>query len=124
MSISGMFKLRATFNHSSTINTGHYWAFIRDTDNSSWLMCNDTSAAKASVKDLSNDSLYILNDSLYILIYSNVWFIPLQLDCVKFVASFLQWDLTSWSLLLECDDPTYNPSPVGGSSLLTSTHRY
>ena len=32
-----MFKLRATINHSGTINAGHYRAFISDSDNSSWL---------------------------------------------------------------------------------------
>ena len=49
-------KLRATINHSSTLND---WALIRDEGNNNWLKCNNTSITKASFKDLSNNSSYI-----------------------------------------------------------------
>ena len=35
------YSLIATINHSSTLNMGHYWAFIKDLHSSSWYSCND-----------------------------------------------------------------------------------
>ena len=52
------FKLKATINHSGTLNAGHYWAFVKASDNS-WLKCNDISVTKAAFKDLTNNSSYI-----------------------------------------------------------------
>lgn len=48
------FKLTATINHSGTNNAGHYCGFIRKINKKSWLNCNDTSASKALLEDLSN----------------------------------------------------------------------
>lgn len=48
------FKLTATINHSGIINAGHYCGFIRKINKKSWLNCNDTSASKVLLEDLSN----------------------------------------------------------------------
>ena len=58
MSVTRKFKLRASINHSGTINAGHYWTFIKK-NNSTWLKCNDSSVTKASFKDLSNNTSYL-----------------------------------------------------------------
>lgn len=58
LSVNRKFNLKATINHSGTINAGHYWAFIKGSDGN-WLKCNDTSVVKASFKDLSNHSSYL-----------------------------------------------------------------
>lgn len=42
VSILRTFKLWASTS-LGTINAGHYWEFIRDTGNSSWLKCDDNS---------------------------------------------------------------------------------
>ena len=59
LSVSRKFKLKATINHSGTINAGHYWAFIKKSNNDHWLKCNDTSITKATFKEISNNSSYI-----------------------------------------------------------------
>ena len=59
LSVSRKFNLKATINHSGTINAGHYWAFIKNSKSNQWLKCNDTTITKATFKDLSNNSSYI-----------------------------------------------------------------
>lgn len=56
--VTRKFKLRATINHSGTLNAGHYWAYIRE-NNDSWLKCNDTSVSKVQFNELSNNSSYV-----------------------------------------------------------------
>ena len=73
------------FNFSCS--PAHYWARIRETDNSSPLKSNDTSVYKASIKDLRKEPSYIF-------IYCNVSFISIPFDLVKFVSFFLQEGLT------------------------------
>ena len=65
LSVSRNFQLKATINHSGTINAGHYWAYIKEQNSGQWLKCNDTSIAKVKFKELSNNSSYIF-------IYSSV----------------------------------------------------
>ena len=60
VTLNKSFKLRATINHSGTLNAGHYWAFIKDRSTDSWLKCTDQSVLKVSFSDLSNDTSYIL----------------------------------------------------------------
>ena len=36
------FTLKATNKDSGTMQAGHYWAHIKNEDNSGWLKCNDT----------------------------------------------------------------------------------
>ena len=57
VTVNRKFTLKATINHSGTIDAGHYWTFIQVSDGN-WLKCNDTTP-KASFKDLSNHSSYL-----------------------------------------------------------------
>ena len=50
------FTLKATSNHSGTIQAGHYWAHIKNEDNSGWLKCNDTSVIATPFSGLSSFS--------------------------------------------------------------------
>ena len=54
------FTLKATINHSGTLQAGHYWAHIKDEDNRGWLKCNDTSVIATPFSGLSNTSSYVL----------------------------------------------------------------
>ena len=54
------FTLKATINHSGTMQAGHYWAHIKDEDNCGWLKCNDTSVIATLFSGLSNTSSYVL----------------------------------------------------------------
>ena len=56
--VTRSFKLKATINHSGTLNAGHYWAYVRE-ENNCWLKCNDTSVSKVQFKELSNNSSYL-----------------------------------------------------------------
>ena len=47
------FTLKATINHSGTLQAGHYWAHVKDEDNSGWLKCNDTSVIATPSSGLS-----------------------------------------------------------------------
>ena len=60
ITINKAFKLKATINHSGTLDAGHYWAFIKDHITNSWLKCNDQSVLKVNFSALSNDTSYIL----------------------------------------------------------------
>ena len=59
LSVSRRFKLKASINHSGTINAGHYWTFIKKTNNGPWLKCNDTVISNARFKELSNNTSYL-----------------------------------------------------------------
>ena len=50
------FTLKATINHSGTMQAGHYWAHIKNEDNSGWLKCNDTSVIATLINGLSSTS--------------------------------------------------------------------
>ena len=60
ITINKAFKLKATINHSGTLDAGHYWAFIKDHITNSWLKCNDQSVLRVNFSALSNDTSYIL----------------------------------------------------------------
>ena len=53
------FNLKATINHSGTLQAGHYWAHIKDGDNRGWLKCNDTSVTATPFNGWSNTSSYV-----------------------------------------------------------------
>ena len=53
------FTLKATINHSGTLQAGHYWAHIKYEDNGSWLKCHDTSVIAKPFSGLSNTSSYV-----------------------------------------------------------------
>ena len=54
------FTLKATINHSGTLQAGHYWVHIKDEDKRGWLNCNDTSVIATPFSGLSNTSSYVL----------------------------------------------------------------
>ena len=54
------YHLVATINHEGTLNSGHYWAYIKDHASASWLHCNDRAVVPANSKKLNNSFSYIL----------------------------------------------------------------
>ena len=54
------YYLIATINHSGTLNKGHYWAFIKDLQSSSWYCCNDKSVFNVEENSVNNTTSYIL----------------------------------------------------------------
>ena len=54
------FTLKATINHSGTLQGGHYWAHIKNEDHCGWVKCNDTSVIATSFIGLRNTSSYVL----------------------------------------------------------------
>ena len=53
------FTLKATNKDSGTMQAGHYWAHIKNEDNSGWLKCNNTSVIATPVSGLSSTSSYV-----------------------------------------------------------------
>ena len=53
------FNLKATINHSRTLQPGHYWAHVKVEDNRGWLKCSDTSVIARHFRGLSNTSSYV-----------------------------------------------------------------
>ena len=53
------FSLKATANHTGTLNRGQYTAFIKQLNTSSWLFCNDAAIVRSSVEKTNNTSIYI-----------------------------------------------------------------
>ena len=60
VSFSNRYSLIATINHSGTLQAGHYWAFIKDASNNTWLKCNDRSVITVPPSALNNNSCYVL----------------------------------------------------------------
>ena len=54
------FQLVASINHEGTLNSGHYWALIKDPTSSSWLRCNDRAVTPIETKKLNSRFSYIL----------------------------------------------------------------
>ena len=59
LSFHKKFSLIVTVNHTGTLNRGHYTAFIKQPNISSWLFCNDATVFKSSVEETDNTSSYI-----------------------------------------------------------------
>ena len=53
------FTSKATINQSGTMQAGHYWAHIKNEDDSDWLKCNDTSVIATPFSGLSSTSSYV-----------------------------------------------------------------
>ena len=60
VSFSKEFSLVATINHSSSLNAGHYWAFIKENISKSWFKCDDRSILKVKPSTLNNTTSYVL----------------------------------------------------------------
>ena len=59
VSFSNRYSLVATINHSGSLASGHYWAFIKLKD-SGWYSCNDKSVVPVNEKAINNKSVYVL----------------------------------------------------------------
>ncbi|XP_057294826.1 ubiquitin carboxyl-terminal hydrolase 51-like [Hydractinia symbiolongicarpus] len=59
VSFNNKYNLVATINHSGTLKAGHYWAFIKDQQNT-WFKCNDRCISQVDTFHLNNSSSYIL----------------------------------------------------------------
>ena len=53
-----IYKLRATVNHSGSLSSGHYWAYVA-LSNSTWLKCDDDKISVISKRVLNNESSYL-----------------------------------------------------------------
>ena len=53
-----VFSFIATFNHSGTLDTRHYTAFIKQPNSSYWLFCNNAAVFRASLEK-RNDTSYL-----------------------------------------------------------------
>ena len=49
----------ATVNHTGTSDKGHYIAFVKLPNSSSWKFFNDTAVLRSSVEKINNTSSYI-----------------------------------------------------------------
>ena len=60
VSFSNRYSLIASINHSGTQQAGHYWAFIKNVNDNTWLKCNDQSVVVVPPSALNNKSCYVL----------------------------------------------------------------
>ena len=54
------YTLMATINHSGNMNSGHYWAIVRQSKLDDWFSCDDKGITKTNSTSLSNKSSYVL----------------------------------------------------------------
>ena len=60
VSFSSKYSLVASINHSGTLDKGHYWAVVKDSNTGDWLSCNDKVVLTVSQHSLNNTTSYIL----------------------------------------------------------------
>ena len=61
VSFSNKYSLVASFNHSGTLEQGHYWAVVKDLNSGNWLFCNDKVVLTVPPQlSLNNTTSYIL----------------------------------------------------------------
>ena len=60
VSFSSKYSLVASINHSGTLDQGHYWAVVKDSNTGDWLSCNDKVVLTVPQHFLSNTTSYIL----------------------------------------------------------------
>ena len=53
------FRLIATINHTGNLSRGHYTSFIRLTDPTRWLFCNDAAVINSTENNVNNTSSYV-----------------------------------------------------------------
>ncbi len=64
------YQLHAVMVHEGSVNTGHYWAYIRDSRRNVWLKFNDNSVGEVSWDELQRESVGgHSNASAYSLVY-------------------------------------------------------
>ena len=60
VSFSSKYSLVASINHSGSLDQGHYWAVVKDSNTGDWLSCNDKVVLKVPQHSLNNTTSYIL----------------------------------------------------------------
>ena len=60
VSFSSKYSLVASINHSGTLDQGHYWAVVKDSNTGDWLSCNDKVVLTVPQHFRSNTTSYIL----------------------------------------------------------------
>ena len=60
VSFSSKYSLVASINHSGTLDQGHYWAVVKDSNTRDWLSCNDKVVLTVPQHSLNNTTSYIL----------------------------------------------------------------
>ena len=60
VSVLQEYTLMATINHSGNMNSGHYWAIVRQSKLDDWFCCDDKRITKTKSTSLSNKSSYVL----------------------------------------------------------------
>ena len=60
VSFSSKYSLVASINHSGTLDQGHYWAVVKDSNTGDWLSCNDKVLLTVPQHSLNNTTSYIL----------------------------------------------------------------
>ena len=60
VSFSSKYSLVASINHSGTLDKGHYWAVVKDSNTGDWLSCNDKVVLTVPQHSLNNATSYIL----------------------------------------------------------------
>ena len=60
VSFSTKYSLMASFNHSGTLDQGHYWAIVKDISSGDWLSCNDKVVVTVPQHFQNNTISYIL----------------------------------------------------------------
>ena len=60
VSFSSKYSLVASINHSGTLDQGHYWAVVKDSNTGDWLSCNDKVVLTVPQHSLNNTTSYIL----------------------------------------------------------------
>ena len=101
------YSLIATINHSSTLNMGHYWAFIK--------------TYTLPLGTLAMTSWFLMLNKILLQYYMIHPFLQESLNFSR-ICQTLSWFCRGFvmsDIVFGCDDPTYNPSPVWEWSLLT-----
>ena len=60
VSFSSKYSLVASINHSDTLDQGHYWAVVKNSNTGDWLSCNDKVVLTVPQHSLNNTISYIL----------------------------------------------------------------
>ena len=60
VSFSRKYSLVASINNSGTVDQGHYWAVVKDSDTGDWPSCNDKVVLTVPQQSLNNTTSYTL----------------------------------------------------------------
>jgi len=60
ISFRNKYSLVAIINHSGTLSSGHYTAFVKDPLSNSWYHCNDKLVTQCAKENVVNNSSYLL----------------------------------------------------------------